>query len=104
MPDANKFAKLREVGYTIPGTCRFCTHGWFGGDYFGRCEKHTYEHGKHTGEHRGISIHQCGTCPDWEGDSHGATALGIKYTAFEEFLPGGTPQELPPSKGKKQKG
>jgi len=103
MPDEAKFAKHREVGFRITEACAFCIHGHFSGDYFGECRKHLYGHGKHTGPPRGISVHLYGTCGDWEEDTHSTGSHGLRYSSFREFLPGGEPQELPPSKGKKQR-
>lgn len=103
MPDENKFAKLREVGYKIPGLCAFCQCGDFTktGATWGTCSKHLYEHGKHTGEARGVSIHFLGSCPSFVEDPQKMARQGLG--AHEEFLPGRVPQELPPSQGKKQK-
>jgi hypothetical protein len=64
MPDANKFAKLEEIEYTIPMTCALCVNGQFPSDRapWGLCSKHQYKHLKHTGPERGISIHRTGSC------------------------------------------
>lgn len=64
MPDANKFAKLREIGYTIRVTCGICQHGCFKGmAEWGTCDLHQYEHLKHTGPARGVSVVRYGSCP-----------------------------------------
>lgn len=61
--DENKLDKLREVGYEIKACCRLCLHGNFAPfSDFGTCAKHTYEHLKHTGEPRQLSIHRMGKC------------------------------------------
>jgi len=102
MPDENKFEKLRTVGYRIPGNCGLCKHGQFpGGNLWGQCGLHTYDHGKHIGAVRGVSIVQIGTCPSFTEDPTKISGVGLG--AHEEFLPGRSPQELPPSQGRKQK-
>lgn len=64
MPDANKFAKLREIGYKVPVTCGLCTNGHFSkGQDWGTCRLHQYEHLKHTGLPREVSVIRFGTCP-----------------------------------------
>ncbi|MFA6234655.1 MAG: hypothetical protein WC824_10795 [Bacteroidota bacterium] len=83
MPDPAKFAKLREIGYTIPVNCGTCTHGHFvPPSEWGICDLHFYQHGKHTGPERGISIHKEGHCPQAEA----LIAAAGKYGAHEEFF------------------
>tara|TARA_Y100000310_G_scaffold31417_1_gene29804 strand:- start:9971 stop:10288 length:318 start_codon:yes stop_codon:yes gene_type:complete len=102
MPDEDKFKKLREVGYSIGGHCDFCKHSDFcSGQLWGKCGLHTYAHGKHTGDLRGVSIVRIGTCPQFEENATKLSWLGLG--AHSEFLPGRVAQELPASKGKKQK-
>ena len=82
MPDANKFAKLREIGYTVPITCGLCTYGTFAkGQDWGTCRLYQYDHLKHTGPARDVSIIRFGTCP--KALLYSALALG----AHAEFLP-----------------
>lgn len=78
MPDPAKFDRLREVGYTIPNVCSFCTHGNFKpGTEWGTCGLHRYEHGKHTGPDREMSIVRMGRCRDgFEENSSKTTFLG----------------------------
>ncbi len=98
MPDESKFAALQAAGYRIPGTCLLCKHSNFAPtQQWGTCNRHLYGHGKHTGAPRGCSIVSAGSCPDFVVCSEKTLGLG----AHSEFLPGGAPQELPPSKGKK---
>ena len=70
MPDDNKFEKLREVGYRIPGLCGYCKHGEFNlkGDGWGTCGLHRYVHLKHDNPEggRGVSVHVTGTCPSFD--------------------------------------
>jgi hypothetical protein len=84
MPDENKFAKLREIGYTIPLGCEDCSHAQFPprGDW-GECSFHRYEHKKHTGPDRGISITRFGTCPQLKPDPKRPAG---RYGAHEEFV------------------
>jgi len=64
MPDANKFGLLRDIGYTIPVTCGLCKHRNFptAGSDWGTCRIHLYNHLKHTGPKREMSIHRSGCC------------------------------------------
>jgi len=88
MPDPNKFKRLRQIGYTIPSTCGFCVHGMFGpGAHFGTCAVHEYEHGKHTGPPRQLSIYLGGRCSVFEQDLSKTGVLG----AFAEFFEGESP-------------
>jgi len=64
MPDENKFDKLSEVGYTVRPCCGLCTHAQFGIFEWGTCAKHTYQHKKHTGDPRQMSINVHGCCKD----------------------------------------
>lgn len=91
MPDDNKFEKLREIGYTIPGLCGYCTHGTFSTSEWGTCELHRYEHKKHDNPEggRGVSIHATGTCKSGFKVDYarlGRSALG----AHMEFFDGGS--------------
>ncbi len=63
--DANKAAKLAEIGYEI-ASCGLCQHGQFEGDsLWGTCAKFTYEHLKHTDTTRQVSVHSAGNCPSF---------------------------------------
>ena len=102
MPDESKFTALREAGYQIKATCLFCVHGKFPhGSLWGECQRHQYEHGKHTGGSRNASVLGLGSCPQFEEDTVKVAVLGLG--AHTEFLPGRTPKELPKSRGKKQR-
>jgi hypothetical protein len=84
MPDDNKFDKLREIGYTIPMGCALCVHAHFPAYVeWGTCGKHLYQHLKHTGEPREVSIHRAGTCPDAYCGAEPAAGV---YGAHAEFL------------------
>lgn len=80
MPDDNKFAKLREVGYRIPATCATCIHGQFPGNTaWGTCALHRYFHKKHANPEsgRGVSIRADGTCPNHQVDEQKKALLGL---------------------------
>jgi len=87
MPDDNKFDKLREMHYRIPGLCGYCTHGEFPSSEWGTCKLHRYEHKKHDNPDggRGVSIHVTGTCPSFEVDygKLGKSALGAHMEFFD---------------------
>lgn len=81
--DANKLEELRRIGYTIPRTCGLCVHGTFvGASDFGTCATRQYDHLKHTGPKRQLSIYRGGTCPDkFELDEVRASRL-VAYIEF----------------------
>lgn len=93
MPDENKFQKLREIGYSIPGLCCYCKHGVFEGpkalDGWGTCALHTYTHRKHGNPEggRGVSIHASGRCPQFEVNPERIARTGLG--AHEEFFDAG---------------
>jgi len=89
MPDDNKFAKLREAGYRIPGLCGYCKFGQFTRSEWGTCGTHRYEHKKHDNPKggRGVSIHVTGTCSAFEVDHARLAASGLG--AHMEFFDGG---------------
>ena len=66
--DANKTQELRRVGYQIVPTCGMCQHGqdFSFGLPFGTCAIQTYQHQKHTGPVRQLSVHRSGWCPKFE--------------------------------------
>ncbi len=84
MPDENKFAKLRAVGYSIPVTCSICVHGPSPGQTWAECKLHRYEHRRQSDPEggRGVSVHASGTCPSAVADLNKTRALG----AHSEFL------------------
>lgn len=95
MPDPNKFQVLRSIGYQVRPSCGFCKHGMFGGDGrpemskrgypgygWGTCATNQYQHGKHTGPARQMSIYHAGWCPGFELDPRRKAVLG----SFIEFL------------------
>ena len=80
--DANKLKVLREIGYAIQKTCGNCLHATFPSNDWGTCGIWTYQHEKHTGDVRELSINKDGVCPHHEVDEASSVVLG----AFREFL------------------
>lgn len=63
MPDANKLKVLQNAGYVVKPTCATCVHREAFYDHpWTTCNLLTYEHQKHTGEPRGVSIFKTGWC------------------------------------------
>ena len=83
--DANKLEVLRRIGYRIQTHCGICRHADLSPDGWGYCDRHTYQHRKHSEERSRLSIHRTGSCMDFERDDDKIAALGLH--AFEEFLP-----------------
>jgi hypothetical protein len=86
MPDENKFAKLREIGYQIRDCCGLCVFaGAFRGDW-SACEfaDNSYMHQTHANPAggRGVSIHISGWCPNFKINPARRQSLG----AHREFL------------------
>ncbi len=83
--DANKLKVLRDVDYKIGPSCALCKHGEFRTikDDFGSCLAKTYEHLKHTGEPRQLSVYRGGSCRDFVQSPEKLAALG----AYGEFRP-----------------
>ena len=86
MPDENKFAKLKEIGYAIPMTCALCEHSNFPSPRapWGTCRLHQYKHLKHTGPERGVSIHRGGCCVELIVDPQKEAEAGLG--AHSRFL------------------
>jgi hypothetical protein len=82
--DDNKLELLRELPYTFHPVCGVCIYSNFmrGDELWSTCQKHTYEHKKHTGKPRGLSINRYGSCPSFVRKSGGNGELG----AYEEFI------------------
>ena len=81
--DLNKLQVLREVGYTIPRSCSLCAHSkWEGEKEWGACTVTTYQHKKHIGLPRQLSIYRGGQCPKFVLSDSAAAFLG----AYVEFL------------------
>ena len=92
MPDDNKFAALREAGYTIPGLCGSCVHGQSPrsprkpAPPWGTCDAIRYEHLKHDNPEggRGVSIHRTGQCKLYVKDPFVVGVLGAHLEFFDD--------------------
>lgn len=81
--DQNKLKVLQDIGYTIPKTCGLCEHGRFAASQdFGVCAIQTYDHLKHSGPARSLSINIAGSCPKFKIDEDAKSRLG----AWAEFV------------------
>lgn len=76
--DANKLKVLQEIGYKIQPTCGSCEAGVFADpkSEFGSCVLYTYDHQKHSGADRQLSINRYGCCPEYERDPRTLGPLG----------------------------
>lgn len=82
--DENKLKVLKEVGYVMYKTCDLCEHFRQGASSFGTCKVHLYEHLKHNGPPREMSVNKSGGCPDWELDE---TAKEGSLGHYIQFIP-----------------
>ena len=82
--DENKRLKLVEIKYEVQRCCGMCVHGDFDGNDFGVCFKHSYQHLKHTGDNRDLSVFKYGSCPDFKMTGQAKTYMH----AYTEFLNG----------------
>lgn len=81
--DANKLEVLRALPYSVQKACGLCKHGSFAPNtYWGTCNQTQYEHKKHTGPARQLSIVMFGGCKSFEADEVKKAQLG----AYQEFL------------------
>lgn len=81
--DSEKFKVLKGIGYVVKETCSTCIHANIrAGAMFGTCEKHSYDHQKHSGPPRQLSINRSGWCPDYVPSATRETELH----RFSEFL------------------
>lgn len=79
--DNNKLDKLKEIAYEIKPSCGTCTFfKQYSDEDFGDCQKHTYQHQKHSGGQRHLSVVQYGSCHSYE-----PTELAWLH-GFQEFL------------------
>lgn len=83
--DKAKLKVLQEVRYAFSPTCGRCQHGRF--DSYGRspvwgtCEANLYQHEKHTGAPREMSIHLLGSCSAFKATDVAEAGLG----SFAQF-------------------
>jgi hypothetical protein len=85
--DESKRQVLQEIGYEIPSTCFTCKHGEFNNlkslsDLWGTCAAQEYQHLKHTGEKRHLSVYAGGRCNKFEQHDGKSAHIG----AFLEFF------------------
>ena len=80
--DANKRAKLSEVGYVVRRCCGNCEYSWLPSHVWGWCRENTYVHLKHNQADRMMSIHACGYCPKHKLSLHDVDML----QGFAEFV------------------
>lgn len=81
--DQNKLEKLRQIGYDIEACCAFCKHSKLEkGKDFGVCKNFTYDHIKHTGPDRYLSINRYGICHEFEDDEKKS---GPILQSFKQF-------------------
>lgn len=82
--DKRKLAVLRSVAYTFGQTCGLCAFVRPGKDgLWGTCTMHEYQHGKHTGPPREVSVSMFGGCATFQPKEDLEERLG----GFAEFLP-----------------
>lgn len=80
--DENKRQILKQIGYEIRPCCGSCKHGRIGNTGFGDCLLHKYDHLKHSGGPRALSVYQSGWCPKFEMHD----AMLLKLHGFNEFV------------------
>lgn len=80
--DKNKLKVLREIGYKIPQSCSLCQHAEFQAGGWGTCKVQQYDHLKHTGPARQLSIFAGGWCPKFDPDEELVGNLG----SWAEFV------------------
>lgn len=80
--DRNKLKVLQDIGYSIKKVCGNCLHGLFPQNDWGTCAVTTYDHEKHTGPARQLSIHRTGHCSKHVFD----TSRGHQLGAFQPLI------------------
>lgn len=80
--DADKARVLREIDYEINPCCGLCQHATFYDSFWGTCNINQYQHEKHTGEKRQLSINAAGVCPKFEALESAIEALH----GYKEFV------------------
>ncbi len=86
MPDPNKIAVLKSIGYTLSLGCGECQHGRFApGSNYGACQVNAYDHAKHGP--RKLSVHRAGRCPEFTPNAK--KLADVQRSGFEVFMPEG---------------
>ena len=80
--DPTKLRVLQGLPYRIQPVCGLCRHGWFPQNDWGTCEQTSYQHEKHAGPPRQLSVHKFGNCWKFERRDN-LNFLG----GFQEFGP-----------------
>lgn len=82
--DANKLKVLQDIDYRIRKCCGNCVFGVFvRSEGFGTCGIQQYEHKKHTGDKRQLSVNRYGYCEKHEiSDTYVARIHG--FSVFVE--------------------
>lgn len=85
MPDPNKLEGLREIAYRVQPSCFTCKQGIFiPGSNFGSCKLFYYEHRKHAGKPRPLSIHVTGRCSSFKFNEK--KKADLERSGFLEFV------------------
>lgn len=99
--DQNKAEALRAMRYKVEA-CGMCEHADLNPlTDWGTCRRFTYEHGKHTGDRRPVSINRHGTCPDFTPREtapvllHGFVEFLTRWATTVPVRPSCTPLEAP---------
>lgn len=82
--DANKLKVLQDIGYEVQKVCGLCRHAQLSPDGWGTCAIQSYQHLKHTGDPRQLSITRYGGCPKFKASDH---ALG-QLAGFKQLMRG----------------
>ena len=66
--DKNKLKVLQDIGYKIQSVCSLCVYATFPNNDWGTCNVHVYNHLKHTGPVRKLTINKLGFCSKFDID------------------------------------
>lgn len=82
--DDNKLKLLKQVEYEVCRCCYFCAHSepFRQGTDWSTCRRYKYQHLKHTGDLRQMSIVKFGVCSSFEPKDGARLELG----AFAQFM------------------
>jgi hypothetical protein len=82
---------LKEIGYVIEPCCKLCVHSHFPfqATNWGTCSNHDYQHLKHSGPKRELSITKYGRCSKFAASENVAVVLGSYVELFTGSLPEG---------------
>lgn len=82
--DENKLKMLKSMDYKIDPCCALCVYGIFRdpASAWGECCLFEYDHLKHTGQNRNVSVNRYGVCPLFVP----STTCSDRLDKFEEFF------------------